>query len=242
MPELGSQAASSRVDMAPGRSRPVSAERSVREVRKGYLGISLGRLYYSTARLNAYCAWASVNVAPDFGFLIGDDIYAITLQAFSRMSEKRALDRARQKGDDIARQLAKIGTARGLAFTIVRWRELTARERYQAVLTAATALRDNDEAFRQALRQQAVINLKRRFEHSGPPTARAERMWRLLETYVIHEIAGLITMSEDLGYAVEVYPGPDLDVVRQIYDGKWRELRSVLPVKPVRGFCRLELD
>lgn len=210
---------------------------------KAYLGISLGRLYYSTARLKAYCAWAAVNAPNDFGFLIGDDIYVYTLRAFSHLNAAAAAKRAEQKGSEVQRQLDRLSLAKNLSHTVVRWRELTSFPRYQAIVAAASQLLENKPAFRADVRSQAAINLRRRLERAPTPGANGKATrWRLLERYIIEEIAGLVTMSEDRGYPLEVYPGKDLQIVQDVYAGKWPSLQALLPAKPKRDFYPLELE
>jgi tRNA-dependent cyclodipeptide synthase len=214
-----------------------------RESKRAYLGISLGRLYYSTARLNAYCSWAAVNSPRGFAFLIGDDIYAYTLRAFSGLAESTATKRARAKGDDIERQLRRIALARKVTVEIVRWADLSQFDLYRAIFRTADALRASSPGFREALRQQAVTNLRARLDRLSPSLGHpAKRRWELLELYVMHEIAGLITMSESHGYEVEIYPGPELQVIEDIYGDRWPELRALLPEFPRRLFKRLEMN
>lgn len=225
---------------SPERGRPTGRRQSER----AYLGISLGRLYYSTARLNAYCSWAAVNSPRGFAFLIGDDIHAFTLRAFSGLAEATAIRRARAKGDDIERQLKRIAHSRNVTVEIVRWAHLYQCKLYGHLFRAADALRQSNPEFKEALREQAVTNLRRRLDRLTPSLGRSpEKRWELLELYVMHEIAGLIAMSEQYGYEVEIYPGPELKIIEGIYEhGQPPELGALLPELPRRLFKRLEID
>lgn len=233
-----------------GRSLTVHPDISLRShlqppwaTKRAYLGISLGRLYYSSPRLRSYCAWAMANSPRGFAFLIGDDIYAFTLRAFAGLSTRTALSRAQAKGNDIHRQLARIVDGREPSPSILRWSDLQKYDLYWSLLNAALHLRDSQPAFQTRLRMQALTNLRKRFDDStGWSLVREARIWRNLEAYVVHEIAGLITMSERAGYPVEVYPGPDLEILREIYRGTWPELHALLPSEPERDFYELRLD
>lgn len=210
--------------------------------RRAYLGISLGRRYYSSDRLRAYCAWALVNTPPPFGFLIGDDIYSYTLQAFSRLQADEAIARAHAKGSEVVTQLRRISKEKNLKAEIVRWAELFPMRRYRAIVREAALLVECDDSFRQAIREQAQSNLRERITSLRAALPGPVRFWTLLEKYVIHEVAGLVTMSEDRGFPVEVYPGSDLDVLNRIYRGEWGSLRELLPLQPIREFVELKID
>ena len=211
-------------------------------VQPAYLGISLGRHYYSSERLSAYCAWAAVNAPAPFGFLIGDDIYSYTLQAFSRVQEAEALARARGKGLEVATQIGRIALKKNLRAKIVHWSDLAVLPRYKALVAEAGILVERDPSFKEALWEQARVNLSQRLSSVSGDLPVPVRFWTLLEKYVIHEIAGLSAMSEDCGFPVEVYPGPDLEILKRLYDGQWPSLRELLPTVPIREFIELRID
>lgn len=210
-----------------------------------FLGISLGRPYYTTERLTAYCAWAKA-ATERFAFLIGDDLFQFNLRAFKGLAPDEALRRARRKGDDIERQLRRVLAAENYHADIVRWRALPEAPRYTAILNECMRLFRADPTFEVAVRDQVFENIGAKAEQSQFPM-QAESGGILgeptpLHMYIIHEIAGLSVMCEDLKYHLKVYPGPELKIIDQIYANQWPSLRSLLPTVTYRGFLRLELE
>jgi len=209
-----------------------------------YLGISLGKSYYSSKRLAAYCAWSRIHTTR-FAFLIGDDIYRFTLQGLKGLSSKTALERARRKGDDVERQLHRLMLKHQCTAQIVRWRDLEKLPRYGCIFEEAERLLTADPRFEAAVRAQIFTNLGSAISTAGfkdePQSFDRRRGLSPFYLYMLHEIAGLAVMSEDLGYELEVYPGPDLEIMKSVYDGAWPSLRRCLPATTERRFYKLEL-
>ena len=208
----------------------------------GFLGISLGSPYYSRARIDAYLAWASVNLEK-FAFLIGDEIFALTNAVFKDISLERSREIAERKGEDIAIMLERAAAAKGLRAHVFRWRDLTRIPQYGVYYRAVRLEYDINERFKSAVRRQVWTNLGSRLAVTGyPPNGLGDNgVSKLLDDYVLHEIAGLVTISEHTAYALEIYPGQDLEILERCYSGEYPRLDAVLPASRKREFLTLHL-
>ncbi|MBU1318815.1 MAG: tRNA-dependent cyclodipeptide synthase [candidate division Zixibacteria bacterium] len=207
-----------------------------------YLGISLSRRYYSNRRLHKYVQWAQGNAAR-FAFLIGDNIYALTDSVFSDRTFSSALVVALERGREFCERIETILIEESYTAEIIRWNELESHTEYQRLLSTFQEeyMRRNSH-FAQCVRQEVVGNLKRRltdevvkrFDSEEEPTS-----WNILDSYVLREMAGLITMSEYLGFSVEVYPGPDVGILNMLYKNVFPSLTNDLPETTKREFISL---
>ena len=201
-----------------------------------FLGISLGANAYTRNAFNSYLAWSKMN-ADSFACLIGDDIYALTHSVFNRCKLTKSMIIARAMGRDVARSIERLSLAAGRSTEIYHWRRLKHFGPYGVLKHAAWELYKSDSHFNQAVRNEVKSNITQRLkDHPIEESKENAHLWRRLDAYVIHEIAGLITMSEYCGYEMEIYPGHDVRIVEAIYRGEFPELKSLLPDLPKRRF------
>ena len=212
-----------------------------------YLAISLGNPYYTKERISHYLSWAEVQ-SPKFGFLIGDQLFQYTLGVFQNLNMSQAHIRACSIGDNMAVMLHKIILAhrglRPLDIRVIRWKDLASTPEYNKFYRTAIAAYSDNSKFRQAVRDQIVLNLGNRIaSHNASPHSRNQNAaTEFLDRYILEEIAGLITISECFGYPQELYPGKDLAIMENIYDNKFPEFSEVLPGKRKRQFLSLRIE
>lgn len=205
-----------------------------------FLGYSLGTPYYSSERISSYASWAKIN-ADKFAILIGDEVYKYTLMALKNLSEEEAKSRALSIGDNAEINIKKVLS--GMNVTIYRWNDLIDKK-YELIKKKCYEEKNINLIFSHSVRSQAWENLGNRLEVVGAcKNSRCNHSVCLnLDDYVINEIAGLITMSEYVGYNLEIYPGKDLDIIVQIYAGDFPRIESVLPKNRRRRFLTLILN
>lgn len=208
----------------------------------GYLGISMGAKYLTTEHFGDYCAWSKINFNR-FAFLLGDYIHTFTLQGLAETTVRDAELKCRMMSEQLEKFIDRVAAAYNIDYEIVSWYDLKELAPYKERLALIESEFEQSAAFRKAVKSQVVQNLGQRaldvgFSVDAPET----RITRTLSTYVLHEIAGLITMSEDVGYHVEVYPGEDLRVLVDIYGGVYKGLQGIVPEVPKREFRRLVFE
>lgn len=213
-------------------------------VSSAYLGISLGSSYYSKERLKSYLAWATISCGK-FAFLVGDSIYALTHSVVKRMALPQSLAVSTRMGDEMCTAVYRAGVEADISPIVIRFSELRDDPEYSKLLEVGNDLYSSSAQFRKAVRTQVWTNLHARLadlpeicSSSSCGHAECER----LDSYVIEEIAGLITMSEYRDYQLEVYPGNDLLILKDIYSGKYNEYSEILPEDKRREFLSLTLN
>lgn len=206
-----------------------------------YLGVSLASQYYSKKRLRSYLSWASVN-CNKFAFLIGDEIYAYTYAALNSVSIQDAEIVANKLGDQSEISLLGLPTS-NLPIKIFRWKDLKTKE-YEAILKSTINEYTNNIAFANRVRSQVWENLGNRLWAAGACKKAGcnHEACTLLDQYVLHEIPGLTVISEYLGYPTEIYPGPDLSILSDLYRGDFDFFTELLPTSSKRMFMRIVID
>lgn len=207
-----------------------------------YLGISLGSSSYTRDNFASYLAWANVNTKK-FACLIGDDIYALTHSVFHEYPLIKSLRRARSMGDDVASMIERISSRVGTNIEIYRWRDLHTRKPYRDIVRKVREHYLSSNDFSAVVRYEVEGNLSTRLKRIRSTSSSIdEKLMNRLDSYVLHEIAGLIVMSEYLGFPIEVYPGKDVEVVKAIYNGDFPVLKKILPSNTKRSFFSLNFE
>ncbi len=203
----------------------------------------MGSPYYSKARLQAHASWANLHF-DRFGFLIGDWLYALTLQATKGLGRSAAEKRALAMGNAMAQIIHEIVPSTGLDYAVLHWRDLMDNAHYTALHRAALQDYRSCPPFKAAVRAQVFDNLGPRIEGTGfeADPGRDTPATALFDSYILHEIAGLTVISEFLGYPVETYPGRDLAIMARVYGRAFPALAEVLPDRPQREFISLSLE
>lgn len=107
--------------------------------------------------------------------------------------------------------------------TVVRWTEITTDKRYARNLALLSRLFTYDRHFRAQVVQQLQTNLGGKIAaielQKGRPLSQTEH--NSLCRYLLEEIAGLLHFQFDLGYKIDIYPGPQMDIMEQLYASRF---------------------
>lgn len=214
-----------------------------RPTTSAFLGISIGKSYYSREHIRNYLSWAEVNFEA-FAFLIGDLIYKYTLIAFKGLSFDDATDRALRMGDETARMLTELTAHARMPVTTMRWGDVVSIQEYSVLLGAVDGACKSNPSFQEAVRNQVWLNLGSRLEKIGvPKNPRVHNEISILfDSYIKEEVAGLIAVSEYTRYHTEIYPGQDLKILNDIYADMYPEVSSVLPKERKREFIPITIE
>jgi tRNA-dependent cyclodipeptide synthase len=210
--------------------------------KNGYLGVSLGTPYYSRKRLQRYLEWSREEF-DRFAFLIGDGIYALTYSVLHYASRTDAAEKADALGDQAEASIRRVGRTCGIDPTIVRWEDIASTPECVKLLGLIESAYRKDPTFALAVRAEVWRNLGDRLSVVGvcrSPGCNHEEC-QTLDRYVVNEVAGLITISEHMGYEVEVYPGNDLNVLKGVYADQYPHLSGALPEQRKREFVTIQL-
>lgn len=208
-----------------------------------YLGISIGSSYYSKQRIRHYLAYANA-VFSHFAFLIGDGIYKFTLAGTKDISLEEATRRAHMIGDERERMLKNIIEMSGHAAKVLRWSDVENMPEYNSLLHVVTETYNTNKQFKKLVRKQIFLNLGGRVAEAGlSQDPRFDNdISNLFDTYILEEIAGLITVSEFTQYHLEIYPGKDLIILKKIYQDRFQKISDALPTIRKRQFKQLKIN
>lgn len=207
-----------------------------------FLGVSLGTPYYSKERIRQYLAWAERHHLR-FSFLVGDEIFAYTHSVLRYLPLKAAYARAVSIGDDLEVFLTRESRRMGIDARVFRWKNLRKRPEYRRILAMGRCGIIHDSGFRSRVHEEVWRNLGDRLHVADicRSAGCSHVGCRRLDCYVLHEIAGLITMSEYIGYPTEIYPGPDVSIIPEIYDGLFGSFQALLPELGERRFKTIRI-
>jgi tRNA-dependent cyclodipeptide synthase len=203
-----------------------------------YLGISLGTNFYSIRRIESYFCWSKIHY-DRFSVLIGDWIYAYTHGFFYSSGHRASIGTALAMGDAAAAMCEKASRSSKRPIKVIRWNDLRGMQDYKRILPELFNEYANNKEFRIGCISQIIANLGERV--SLPDTA-PQRTFHPLVCYLLHEICGLIVISEYTDYSTEVYPGKDLGIVTDLYAGRYPVLLNFIPIQPKRSFVSLIIE
>lgn len=213
------------------------------EAKGAFLGISVGSPYYSKQRIRKYLDYAKkrFNV---FAFLLGDEIFRYTLAGLRGISIDEATSRARKIGIERESMLKDLIRNEVFPISVIRWNYIQNIPMYSLMIEAIQLAYRNDISFKEMVRTQIFLNLGDRVEETGlsrDPSIDNDISF-FFDSYILEEVAGLITISEITPYSVEIYPGRDLLILQHIYEDKYTEITKALPLKRKREFLQLKID
>lgn len=208
-----------------------------------FLGISIGSPYYSRQRIGHYLAYARLKFS-SFAFLIGDDIFRFTLAALRGIAIDDALARARTIGDEREVMLRDAIHTAGIHSVILRWTAIANIPQYAPLLECLREAYRKNRHFKDGVRKQVFVNLGDRVAETGLSRNSHVDNYAssLFDSYILEEIAGLVTVSEYTPYVTEIYPGRDLQILQQIYKNRFPDISEALPGIKRRRFLQLRID
>ena len=191
---------------------------------KAFVGISINHPYFTKKNIEAYIDFLNgINdySIKELAFLIGDLPYALTYSAIKKTSLTQSFEIVKNKGIDYRNAIFDIINSKKLLsfdVKIINWSDITGNTYYQSTYSIAYKFYKNNTNFAKDVREQVWHNLKDRLENKEINDFEFE----LLDMYVLEEVAGLLTMSEHLGYTCEIYPGEDLCILKKITSGNYK--------------------
>lgn len=203
-----------------------------------YLGISLGTNFYSMRRVESYFCWSKIHY-DRFSVLIGDWIYAYTHGFFHSSGHRESIGTALAMGDAAAAMCEKTARSSNRPINVIRWNDLRGMHSYKCLLPRLFNEYTINREFRIDCNCQIIANLGERVSLTD---TLPQRTFHPLVCYLLHEICGLVVISEYTEYSTEVYPGEDLIIMKNLYSGCYPGLLESMPNQLKRAFVSLIIE
>ncbi len=182
---------------------------------RAMMGLSLGSPASRGRKLAATLGWLCANSVEAL-VLVGDDLARHTVRIRTGLDAASALARAHQEGDRLAAEVVHlIKEHRWRNVTVHRWGALLHEPRFPDSKREIASLHRRSEEFRALVAQSAAEYLERLGDRGAPPSVASAEALDLAQAYLLEEIA-VFAMLLEIGWEVEVYPGPDLPALRAL--------------------------
>jgi tRNA-dependent cyclodipeptide synthase len=214
---------------------PNGKERLPDPIPRAYVGVSLEQEAFHGDRLRAVLVWLEMHTEQCW-LVIGDDLHRHTHRIWTVCDEARALESARRIGDQVERELFVHRTNLTAGrFSVSRWAELLANGGFASSRTEIAKLYNRDMVFAESIRKCAAAYLRRNIRRGRSLALPHNAAHEVATAYLMEELA-VFTVIGTLGWCVEVYPGPELPVLREIAQGAYVDVPA-----PLRQRMNVEL-
>lgn len=188
--------------------------------RRCYMGISLDNPVFTGATLKTLLRWATGHFDKCL-IVVGDYLRRYNEQIFSALTGPAAAEAALGSGQEfLDRNRDLLASFDSEKLVVTRWQPcLTGREYLDARQTLAD-LYGADDKFRAAVQRDGAAFLRRQQRHGRKLAVEEERAIELSCEYLLEEIAVFSSLAQQ-GWKVELYPGPELDVLVEAARGDY---------------------
>lgn len=210
---------------------------------KGMLGISITNHVFSKATVQAIAEFGQ-KTCEEFAIVLVDlpERWNWPLKAANLKP-----DWFIEIGDEKERAYKKalVQSALTQQVKLLRWHVLVDTPEYTRNLRILEDCFNTNWQFRMALVAQVKTNLGGRIDEFKARNGREllGKDFDILANYLMEEIAGLWYLHFDLGYCIDIYPGPQMIVMHQIYENSFPEITKKLHYDwTQQGFIELSLS
>ncbi len=202
------------------RTIPKVSQAELFSFKRCYLGISLDNSIFEASSLLALLLWTVRNFDQCL-VVVGDYLCRFNEYILNGLAHDEAIKVAYGLGDsfidrtsEFFRQLPK-GRTR-----LTRWKSHLETNEYKKSRAMLDELFASDSAFRASIEKEASSFARRQTKRNRTLAVTIEEAIRLSSEYLLEEIAVFSALSEQ-GWQVELYPGPELQVLVDITKGKY---------------------
>jgi tRNA-dependent cyclodipeptide synthase len=198
------------------------------------MGISLDNPVFRNESLKRLLLWAAGHF-DECLVVVGDHLRRFNEQMLNGLEGADAIDAARRVGDEFVRRSTVVfEKLPENKVALCRWQECLASEEYKRNREAVDRLFEREEEFRAAVERDAYSFVKRQRRRGGDFAVSTDKAIELSSQYLLEEISVFGALAEQ-GWRVELYPGPELEVLSNIargrYDGVPRGLKERINVE-----------
>jgi tRNA-dependent cyclodipeptide synthase len=206
---------------------PKATQQQLSSYKHCYMGISLDNPSFYGRSLQALLLWATNNCEQCL-VIVGDFLRRYNEHIFSGTAGEAAENASLQSGENYIAQTREIFSRfPEPAVKIIRWKDCLEKEEYKKAKKIIDNLYDSDEAFRSSLQKDAFSFINRQKRNKQNPKVSIENAIDISSKYLLEEVAVFSALSE-LGWNVEIYPGPELHVLVDIAGGSFRDVPAGL--------------
>lgn len=201
---------------------PVSKNR-LRSQRKCYMGISLGNPVFQGGCLRALVLWAMENFDETL-VVVGDYLRRHNEYILNGLDDDQAGRAAVKAGDVFLEQVGGLFEELSNEHVVLtRWQEHLGSAEYEKARALLDNLFESDANFRACVEKDAVAFVERLDGRGRPLAVTNQQAIECSCKYLLEEIAVFSALAEQ-GWTVELYPGPELEVLVEIGKGTFENI------------------
>jgi tRNA-dependent cyclodipeptide synthase len=209
------------------RTTPKATPQQLSSYKYCYMGVSLDNLDFYGRTLRALLLWVTNNYEQCL-VIIGDFLRRYNEQIFNSIKGEAAEKASLQAGAAYLDQTREIFSQFSEPkVKIIRWKDCLDKEEFKKAKKILDNLYDSDEAFRSSLQKDAFSFINRQKRKKQSPKVSTEDAIDISSRYLLEEVAVFSTLSEE-GWNIEVYPGPELNVLVEIAKGSFKDIPAGL--------------
>ncbi len=187
-----------------------------------YMGISLDNPVFRGRTLTDLVRWA-VDHFDRCQVIIGDTLRRHNEQILRGLQGSQAIEAAREVGDSFLREHRDLFASLDGRLGIIRWDECLSWPEYRTDRKTVDSLYAGEPDFRSAVQRDAFAFVKRLKKRQSKLAVSDEQAIELSSQYLLEEISVFSALSSR-SWSVELYPGPELEVLVKIASGAFAEI------------------
>lgn len=185
-----------------------------------YFGISLDNPHFSGKSLQALLLWGIGNFDRCL-VVIGDYLKRYNEKILKGLEDDEAIETALKLGDNFMKRTEDFfQQLPGRRVTLIRWKNCLETDEYKNASAILKNLFTLDQNFKESVEKDAFSFVRRQLKHNKKLAIPTEEAITLSSQYLLEEIAVFGSLSKR-GWKVELYPGPELNVLVDIAKGRY---------------------
>ena len=205
------------------KTTPKVSEEQLFSYERCYFGISLDNPHFSGKSLQALLLWGVSNFEQCL-VLVGDYLRRYNERILKGSKDDEAEKVAHELGDVFMRKTNEFfHQLPGKRVTVTRWKPCLQSSKYKKTRAILDELFASDADFRESVEKDAFSFVRRQTKRNQKFAVSPEEAAALSCEYLLEEIAVFSALSEQ-GWKVELYPGPELNVLIEIANGKYQNV------------------
>jgi len=209
-------------------SAPLLSVKQLSKYRRCYLGISINNAFFKESHLPLLLKWIDGHF-DECLIIIGDYLHRLNETILFGRVGMNAVSAASLEGDKMLSILnAALSKFERGKFKIIRWQNFMEENKvvadYQKRLVEYY---NSDEKFRHSIAQSSEVFIQKLIERGQQIAIAHEEAVSLSQQYLIEEMA-VFTKIIEMGYQVQVYPGTQLSILKEVATGGFASLNLSL--------------
>lgn len=195
--------------------------------RRCYLGISIGNTQFRGESFQVLLEWISRHF-DECLIVVGDYLQRYNEHIFFNRQAKEAEIESLRMGDAFLKESAEyLNRLPEEKFHVTRWKSYLDSPEYHKAKKILDELFVTSFEFRESIDKTSAEFISRQMKNKKGPVVDKKTAIALSTQYILEEIAVFSVLVEN-GWAVEVYPGPEIPVLVDIAAGKFPHIPPAL--------------